>query len=619
MLKITGEKSAPATAKKEFIIKSTPGTFRHTAQVEELSKVVIERKRKFLIPRPGQFKASVYHNCRDQLEQLNPDIKDLVHIKSYGIVGGGTSLLNRTKSNPQMLQRTGLKGLSTDPKNSLLPPFIKQTNVNSLSRFFKPPVHTYSRKAINEKNENARNQLTSTLALTGQNQKTLNKKTNEFDEITSNLKKANRYNLKDLEEDETFLMETLISYEKAHEAFSKINDDYSINNLRMNRLEINTNLKQDYEAIAGSCRSRVLVETCYHMLLFDLIDEETTFYNAVGLMLQGLEKLVLPPEDNDVKKIFKKVFALLLTILNSVQFSQIDVLEMCYNSLNLIGEKIYFAYSDTLTDYLVVVFDFLENVIPIEFGFIERGEKSSKLKPHQIFPLNFFQDLFRIATVRTMICSNEVLRDSFSKFFCSLYNTLLQISLNKVASPKKQMFSLTWFGIVLEIAKFPQLQLTLESLEKYSGYNRETVIQSIFTLIFMTCKHELPSPEVKIMIKQVLSSMERILQMMTDDENVKKIEDSEYFLKVYFKLHFDEESQFLQPSNFDICLHLNKFIRGIIQCATKGPRHILKRYSVEFNSAIKKYNGLLPSAIKAKIGEIECRGSLEVLVSILKL
>ena len=144
---------------------------------------------------------------------------------------------------------------------------------------------------------------------------------------SKDLKNAKRYKLQDLELDDTFYDATVMPYEQAFDCFQKINKEYSIMQLRIYLREILAVLGQDYAAIEGSCHPRELVDTCYHMLLYNLIEEETVFYNTIGLMLQALERLILPPEDNNIGPVFKKVFALLLKILKSIDLSQMVILE----------------------------------------------------------------------------------------------------------------------------------------------------------------------------------------------------------------------------------------------------------------------------------------------------
>lgn len=126
---------------------------------------------------------------------------------------------------------------------------------------------------------------------TGDNSKEVN-----FEAKADYLKNARRYHLKDLEVDDNFYVDTVIPYERAKECFVKVNRDYSIQNLKLNRLDINLILSQEFAALAGACESRELVELCYNMLLYDLVDEEGTFYNTIALMLQGIQQLLIPPK-----------------------------------------------------------------------------------------------------------------------------------------------------------------------------------------------------------------------------------------------------------------------------------------------------------------------------------
>lgn len=622
------ERSAPLM-RKDFIIRSNSNNLRHVANVEESLQAIGDRsiKRSILLARPGQFKHSLYHTSK--IEQPNAfevaPVQELVQVISYNTIRGSDP---KNKTQPKIIVKPHSESSQKmgNTKSGYLHTFAKEPNFQNLSRFFKPPVYSQSRKATHDSLAATKAKMKDTISCIGMTSATGDKKIEEAEEQMFketnpyNLANAKRYNLKDLELDDNFFVDTIIPYEKAYECFSKINKDYSIRNLKVNMIEINMILDQEYSSISGACQPKDLVELCYHMLLYDIIEEKTIFLNTIALMLQGMEKMILPPEDGDSGKLFKKSFAMLLSILKSMRDSRISILDSCYNSFNAVADRLHLTYEDTLTEYLISVLQFIENALGIEYADMNKTEKSRKDRNHTIYPVKFFEEIMRVSRIRVLICQDDRLRDAFVKFYASLNNTLLQISLNKVVGTKKQLFTATWLSIVLEMVKYPSMDRLLENTAANTGYNRETIFQSVFTLIFVSCKHDVPSQEVKEVIKQALMNLHKMVsQASSGINNLKPITDTEYFLKVYFKLHFDEDSQFLRATNMDICPHLTRFIKDIVICSEQGPKQVLKKYGLEFNSAIRRYNELLPSLHKLRGYQALCNESLKTFISILKL
>lgn len=259
----------------------------------------------------------------------------------------------------------------------------------------------------------------------------------------------------------------------------------------------------------------------------------------------------------------------------------------------------------------------MENVVPISLQVVEGIDFAGKGKQHSLYPIKFFEDVFRVGRVRALFQSESLLSDSFVKFFLSINNALLNISLNKVgSSPGKLYFALNWLNCMIEITKYQSLQ-DLLSVSGHGSYNRETTLQSIFTLVFVSCKHDQPGPDLKTALQRCLLNCCKLLE--AEPGETEQVEDAEYFLKLFFKLHFDEDAQFVQAANLELCIGLCRLIKGVIIHSVHGVKIILKKYKLEFNSVIGRYNKLLSTVVKIPAYEVACNQSLNTLLSILKL
>lgn len=428
----------------------------------------------------------------------------------------------------------------------------------------------------------------------------------------SQFKHVKRYGLRDLELDDQFLEGTTLPYERMTACLKQLNEDYSMQSLGANRNELNVMMSQNFDTVTEAVECRELIYICYNMLLFDLLEEEYTFYNTLSLMLQSLEMVMLKPFEFDINLVCKKIFALLKKMIETLKSTQLIVLQIFYNSFTSLSKQAYLMSDDVIKDYFMAVLPFFETVISVEWSLCESGQHLLADTKHNLTPMAGFRDFLVLNLFRKMLVRDDELREAFLKLMDILNNQLLQVSFLKISGTKKQEFTTTWFAVFIDLLKYKSIKEMCE--ENIPGFNKEGLLKTVFSLIYVTCKNGSPHQSISLLLESILTNCCRLIDPTECPEEEKPIQDNEFFFKLYFKMHFDPDSNLVSEKNLDLCYHLALFVRALGKVSSKSLR---KKIKMEVSSAIGLYNQLMISIKKLNSKTPEDNRTLKTLLELL--
>lgn len=642
--------------KKEFIIKPVgPLGGILYGEYQRAEKIDLEEagrlKKSQFIKRKLVTKESRFHNGQHQTfvpgNLDDQGVKDLFRVKNY-------RLPETADTSHVEIGRNAQSNPKSQDKDPFLSTLQREKRTSNPSHFFMPPIKKSTKQLIRVANETTQKAKTSTagtaatLSCTGVHlkgrvqpehgkdpmkvQQSKQKHITEQLELTTGeyLKDTRSYKLKDLDVDEDFLVETTLPYERVIKLLNNLQHDYSSPNLHKHREELYLILSQDYDEIVNSdfgvqSFSKDLIFICYNMLLFNLATEEQMFYNCIAIMLQGMDTILRNMRDEDeVVVICGKVFEIVKNIILTVEVSRHIVIQMFYNSFNRLSESFSMIPSSILKPYLLHIFDLFQETINQESQALEHNLNAFQNQGTYILPLKGFEEMLKINTIRNQILNDGEIKKVFMKFMSELNDSLLKTSFNKVAGTYKQLFIVLWFSVLFEAVKYHSLQIEMKFTEQ--GFESENLIKTVISLLFVSCKSGHLNEQVKLLFISIFNNASKLIQsidtrMLTNDElKQQAVDDYDFNLKLFFKLHFDEDSRFVNPSNVDLCLAMVKFAREILQKHSEiSKQNAVKKFKIEFSSIIKLYNHLEKQVSKLKQFDNDFKQLMNLLLDLVKL
>ena len=626
--------------KKNFVIKSSSVLLR----IGVNGSAYNIKKKIAPLGRPLNMRSSNFHGLREK-EYVPPQseqfMKGLFYVQNFGVPKGAEN----EKKNTTLFDVTHSRMKPTFPDEyDENRQSMNTTQKYGNSNFFRDAHSKGSTKSklkpIDKSNNNLNgvlqcnniNQLTTTTAngnLTSkdivevskkQDKKPKPKKILGMKEVGDlYLKNAKAYNLSDLEGDDNFIEKTALAYEKIQGYFGKLGGNYTQANLGHHRIEVNLILSQDFESLLYLIPAQELVYITYNMLLFELIDDETTYFNTVSHMYRCLEQLMIRSFDFDVPKICKKIFSLIKRLRGSSNYNQITFIHLFYNSFNCFGEKIVSIDPEVALEYLRNVFGVIQAFSSAEYEIMAKSGSTHLNKSLRIGFNRGIQEVFKVAKYRALFTSDEALKERYCLFVENLSDKLQQTSFTNASGSMKQYFTLSMFYTILEMIKYPSINSLCS--EMVPSFSQDALIKMMLSLIYIMTKEPLEDEEIVYQTESVISNCCKVMETQSEQPQGegKEEADHDFYFQLYFKLHFDQDSKLVTVDNIQTCLSLAKFINCILKVS--GPsfsRQMVKKYWVEFSSILRLYNDL--STVMQKLGKDESmvRKLLGVMIEIIK-
>lgn len=616
-------------AKKDFLIKSSAIFVKK----DEDSHKLFIKKKATVLGRPTNLKMTNFHGYREPesapptSEQL---IKDVFYVQSFGVTKTKTSETGKrssyfgstfSKLRPTQANENGnlLGSLNSTIKAQNSPFFMPPTIKHTGEKLVPVTVNNSQLKGLLMCNL-IRKSAAPTL-VPGADQPTKKPKMAmdpdlEMKDIGARyLTNAKRYNLKDLEDDDEFLGATVISYEKVKECFNALEGNYTQPNLQNNKAQLNTIFSQDYQSIAFAIEPTELISITYNMLLWDLIQDEFIFLNSLAVMYRSLEQVLLKPLNFPVSNICKKVFTLVNHLRRSKLFSQPKFIAAFYHAFNSLGESIRVIDPEVLREYLKPFIRTLQALLNQEMEMALAEELLSVEKKPSASFLKGLEELFKVSRVRTLFLTEEQLRDALVRFVEYLKDRLQQVSFSFSRAPQVVHQILLHYSSLFTIIKYHSLnELCTASIP---SFEQSTLTKMLFSLLFTASKHEPINQEFKSAIDIVLSNCSRMIEVQSEAQVFPS--DQEYYLELYFKMHFDQESKFAQPVNIEFARSVAKLVKCLLTAGEgQNKKHLSKMGKLKISSIIRLYNDMMVQVNKMNMDEVPLRRLLELLLSIIK-
>ncbi len=612
--------------KKDFLIKSSAIFVKG----DEESQRIFIKKKATVLGRPSNLKMTNYHGLREPEYTPPPSdqlIKDVFYVQSFGVTKTKTS---DTGKRSNFFGTTFSKLRPTQPdENGNAPVSLNSTIKAHNSPFFMPPVVkntgeklvpvTVSKsqlKGLLMCNVIRKSAAPETAADRQEKKpKMLMDPDHEIKDIGAKyLANAKRYNLKDLEDDDEFLGATVISYEKVKECFNALEGNYSQPNLQSNKAQLNTIFSQDYQSIAFAIEPTELISITYNMLLWDLIQDEFIYFNSLAVMYRSLEQVLLKPLNFPVANICKKVFSLVNHLRKSRVFSQSKFIAAFYSAFNSLGENIRVIDPEVLQEFLKPFIRTLQALLYQEMELALAEEKKSlERKPVSSF-VRGLEELFKVSRLRTLFLNDEQLREPLVRLVEYLVDRLQQVAFSFSRAPQVVHQILLHFGTLFTVIKY--LSLNELCAASISSFEQTTVTKMLFSLLFTTSKHDSISQEFKTAMDGILSNCSRMIEVQSEASIFPS--EQEYYLELYFKMHFDQDSQFAQPANIDFARSVAKLVKTLLTAGTaQNKKHLNKMGKLKISSVIRLYNDMMQQVNKMNLDEVPLRRLLELLLSIL--
>jgi hypothetical protein len=407
----------------------------------------------------------------------------------------------------------------------------------------------------------------------------------------------------------------VISYEKVKECFNALEGNYSQPNLQTNKAQLNTIFSQDYESIAFAIEPTELISITYNMLLWDLIQDEFIYFNSLSVMYRSLEQVLLKPLNFPVATICKKVFSLVNHLRKSRIFSQSKFISAFYNAFNSLGENIRVIDPEVLREYLKPFMKTLQVVLHQEMEMAQEEEQRNLEKKSASSFLKGFEELFKVSRVRTLFINEEELKEPLVRLVEYLNDRLQQTTFSYLRAPQVVHQTLLLYGSLFTIIKYPSLnELCAASIP---SFEQTALVKMLFSMLFMASKQETISQEFKLSMEGILSNCSRMIEVQSEASIFPS--DQDYYLELYFKMHFDQDAKFGQPANIEFAMCLAKLVKSLLTPG-HGPqtKHLNKMSKLKISSVIRLYNDMMAQVNKMNLDEVPLRRLLEVLLSILK-
>jgi hypothetical protein len=419
------------------------------------------------------------------------------------------------------------------------------------------------------------------------------------DTLAAFMKSGKTYNLRDVDFDDKFLNEAILPPERTQNLLEKLAHDYTPANLQLHKSEIFLVLSQQFEDIASGFGAdyRELINLCYNMLLHDMQEEQNVYFNSIVIMLQSLETILIRAFEFDIDKICTKVFTMLKKIISRESPSKGIVSQMFINSFNGLAQKIFTIEPADIREYLYQSIDLIRHVVEAEHNtYAGQSSRANPLDNHftpSITPIEGLELVLRHSQYRRLIIEDEYLWTPFSKLMSFMHDFLLQTSFNRIAGTRKQLFTVTYFAIFLSVVKHNSIQTALK--HSIPGFSAENLIKTLLSLLYVSFKTDSMTSGVKDMFLTCFHNSTKVFSRYVDFnmENEDKIQDYEFYLKVYFGLHFDPDSQFLTVRNLQLAQCLLQFISQVLECAYLVSHTIYKDSWAEMSAVLQAYKLLM--------------------------
>lgn len=418
------------------------------------------------------------------------------------------------------------------------------------------------------------------------------------DTLAAFMKSGKTYHLRDVDFDDKFLNDAILPPERANNLLEKLARDYTPATLRRHKADIALVLSQPFEEIASGFGTdfQQLAQLCCSMLLNDMEEEENGFFNTISIMLQSLQTLIISAYEDQLDKTCARVFTVLKKLLANDSASKSVVSQMFFNSFNRMASKAVTIETSDLREYLHQSLEVVRSLVENEFNtFTAQSTRSHNIDAHPpslVTPMEGIELFLRHAQHRRAIIEDEYLWTQFSKLMSFLHEVLLQTSFNRIAGTKKQLFTVTYFAVFLSAVKHKSIQTALR--ESIPGFSAENLIKTLLSLLYVSCKTDSMSTAVKDMFLCCFHNSTKVFSQYVDfvDEE-QKIQDYEFYLKVFFGLHFDPDSQFLTVRNLQLAQCLLQFVTQVLECAVLVISSIYRDCWAEMSAVLQAYNQLM--------------------------
>ena len=616
-------------AKKDFLIKSSAIFVKN----DEDSHKMFIKKKATVLGRPTNLKMTNYHGYREPEYTPPPSeqlIKDVFYVQSFGVTktktsdtGKRSNFFGSTFSKPRATQseengnQPGSLNTTIKAQNSpfFMPPTVKQPG----EKLVPVTVNKSQLKGLlmcNVIRKSAAPTVDAGSEPPAKKPKMSMDPDLEMKDIGARyLANAKRYNLKDLEDDDEFLGATVISYEKVKECFNALEGNYTQPNLQNNKAQLNTIFSQDYQSIAFAIEPTELISITYNMLLWDLIQDEFIFLNSLAVMYRSLEQVLLKPLNFPISNICKKVFSLINHLRRTKLFSQAKFIAAFYHSFNSLGESVRVIDPEVLREYLRPFMRTLQALLNQEMELALAEEMHSvEKKPGASF-LKGLEELFKVSRVRTLFLTDEQLRDALVRFVEYLKDRLQQVSFSFSRVPQVVHQILLHYSSLFTVIKYQSLnELCAASIP---SFEQSTLTKMLFSLLFTASKQESISQDFKSGIDNVLSNCSRMVEVQSEAQVFPS--DQDYYLELYFKMHFDQDSKFVQPTNIEFAKTVAKLVKCLLTAGDgQNKKHMSKMGKLKISSIIRLYSDMMVQINKMNMDEVPLRRLLELLLSILK-
>lgn len=419
------------------------------------------------------------------------------------------------------------------------------------------------------------------------------------DTLAAFMKSGKTYHLKDLDFDDNFLNEAILPPERTQNLLQKLAHDYTPANLLRHKSDITLVLSQKFEDIVSGFGAdlKELILLCYNSLLHEMQEEEHIFYNTLSILLQSFEAVLCQSYEYEADKLCGKVFVILKKILSRDSPSKSVVSQMFFNSFNQLGQKLFSIDPTDLREYLHQALELIRNLVEGEYNTFtaqsSRSHQTDVQVVQTITPMEGLELLMRHSQFKRMIVEDEYLWVPFSKLMGFMHDFLLQTSFNRIAGTKKQLFTVTYFAVFLSAVKHKSIQTALKL--SIPGFSAENLIKTLLSLLYVSCKTDTMTTAVKDMFLCCFHNSTKVFSWYVDfnTDNEEQIQDYEFYLKLYFGLHFDPDSQFLTIRNLQLALCLLQFITQVLECAYLVTQSIYKDCWAEMSAVLQAYNQLM--------------------------